>query len=82
METRAFCSMLTEQVPFDDAIEIAKKYFPDAVRYRRLPLGGSLPLTWLKLDGGRTTEIFEPLNTYEEVVENLLEQYVEFKSRA
>ena len=70
------------QVPFDDAIDIAKKYFPDAVKDGTLPLGGSLPPAWLKVDGKKTREAFGALKTYEEAVVNLLEQYVELKRQA
>src|SRR5580698_6151144 len=45
-------------VQFEDAFEIAKRLFPEAVKDGRLPLGGSRPTLPMTLDIQETVDVF------------------------
>jgi nucleoside-diphosphate-sugar epimerase len=61
---------------FDDALEIAKRLFPEAVEDGRLPLGGSMPTLPLTVDVQPTIDVFGPLKSYEEMVKGVVGQYL------
>ena len=67
---------------FDDAIDVAAKYFPDAVKEGILPLGGTIPSVLQKLDSADTVNTFGPLHTYEEAAREVIGQYLELKAKA
>lgn len=67
---------------FDDAIEIAKKEFPEAVASGILPLGGHLPAMFQILDTEDTVKTFGKLYTFEEAAKEVIGQYVELKTKA
>jgi hypothetical protein len=74
--------MISSQGPegtvWDDAIEIAKRNFPDAVEKGLLKLGGTQPSKRLLLDSSRTEEVFGfKLAEYEEQVKSVLGHYLE-----
>jgi nucleoside-diphosphate-sugar epimerase len=69
-------------VQFEDAIEIAKRLFPEAVRDGRLPLGGSKGTLPITMDIKGTTDVFGQLKGYEEMVGSLVGQYLELLGKA
>jgi nucleoside-diphosphate-sugar epimerase len=66
---------------FDDANEIAKKYFPDAVEEGILKLGGSIESAYLRRDTREVQRIFGELKKYEAGVRDVVGQFVELKRR-
>ena len=68
-------------VIWNDANEIAGKLFPGAVSSGVLPLGGSIPAVYQKIDGRKTVETFGKLTSYKEVVESVVGQYLELKGK-
>lgn len=52
-----FISSTSEHIVYDDATDIVKKWFPDAVASRKLPLGGHLPQKKLNFDLENTEKI-------------------------
>jgi hypothetical protein len=67
-----------EGIIWDDAIEIAKKNFPEAVEKGVLKLGGTQPTKKLLLDSSRTEEVLGfKLAGYEEQVKSVLGHYLE-----
>lgn len=70
-----------EEHKFNDAIEVAKKFFPDAVEKGILPLGGHLPTTMHKLDIADTIETFGAMHTLEEAAKEAIGQYLELKAK-
>lgn len=69
-------------VQFEDALEIAKRLFPEAVKDGRLPLGGSKPTLPMTMDIQDTVDVFGPLKGYEEMVESVVGQYLELLGKA
>ena len=67
---------------FDDALEVAKKEFPEAVKSGILPLGGHLPATFQILDTSDTVKTFGKMYTYPEAAKEIIGQYVELKLKA
>jgi nucleoside-diphosphate-sugar epimerase len=70
------------RMSFDDANEIAAREFPDAVKAGILPLGGSIPSKFHKLDTSDTVKTFGPMHTYEEAAKEVIGQYLELKAKA
>ena len=68
-------------VAWNDANGIAGKLFPDAVSQSTLPLGGSIPAVYQKIDSRRTVEVFGKLRSYEEMVKSIVGQYLELKEK-
>jgi hypothetical protein len=72
----------TEQkMAFDDVNEIAKKNFREAVADGTIPLGGSIPTTYVNIDIREEVKLFGPLQTHEEMVVSVLDQYVTLKRK-
>lgn len=74
-----FISGTKEAVVFDDCIEIAKKWFPEAVKEGKFPLGGHLPQKKLSFDLEATEKelgIKEPRG-FEDQVKGVLAHYLE-----
>ncbi|RYN45659.1 hypothetical protein AA0118_g12782 [Alternaria tenuissima] len=69
------------KVVFEDALVVAKDKFGDAIEEGLLPLGGTLGSLPINVDSKETEEVFGPLKTYKEAVENALEQFVELKRK-
>lgn len=67
---------------FDDALEIAEREFPEAVKSGILPLGGHLPAAFQILDTSDTVKTFGKMYTYAEAAKEVIGQYVELKSKA
>ena len=63
---------------WNDAIEVVKKNFPDAVAHGIFPLGGDQPTWTLKVDSSKTEEMFGfKFANYEEQVKSVAGHYVE-----
>ncbi|KAK9330058.1 hypothetical protein V1520DRAFT_391716 [Lipomyces starkeyi] len=71
----------SDKVSFDDAIDIVKKYFPEAVKDGTLPLGGSIPAAHLRLDVSDTIKTFGPLKNYEAQVKSVVAHYLALQSK-
>lgn len=69
------------KLAFDDALDIAAKHFPDAVKSGVLPLGGSQPSIFQKIDTSDTVNTFGPMHTYEEAAVETIGQYLELKAK-
>lgn len=70
------------RMKFDDALEIAEKEFPEAVKSGILPLGGHLPSASHILDISDTVKTFGKLHTYPEAAKEVIGQYIELKAKA
>jgi nucleoside-diphosphate-sugar epimerase len=70
-------------VVFDDALEIAKKHFPDAIASGVIPLGGTNPTVNFPIDASKAEKVLG-LNflSYEEQVKSVLTQWVELSATA
>lgn len=66
-------------VVFDDANDIARRAFPEAVESGVLPLGGSIKPVWQSADVTETLKVFGPLKSYEDMVVSVVGQYVDLK---
>jgi hypothetical protein len=66
----------SDRFAFDDAIEITKRNFPEAVATGVFPLGGSVPSIYQNIDSSSTVKTFGSLATYEESVKALLANYL------
>jgi hypothetical protein len=69
-------------VVLDDANEIVRKAFPEAAEKGLLPLDGTIPAVWQKLDVRETVEVFGKLRGYEESVRDVVGQYLQLKAKA
>ncbi|KAK9430306.1 hypothetical protein V1505DRAFT_400334 [Lipomyces doorenjongii] len=72
----------SDSVSFDDAIDIVKKYFPEAVKDGTLPLGGSIPAVHLHLDVSDSIRTFGPLKNYETQVRSVVAHYLALQSKS
>lgn len=68
-------------VELDDANDIARKAFPEAVKSGMLPLGGSIKVVWRNIDVSETLEVFGPLHSYEDMVNRVVGQYLDLKAK-
>jgi len=70
-----------EHVNYDDAISIAKKYFPDAFEDGRLSAEGHLPQVELNFDVTKTEKILGiKWRGFEDQVKGIVSQYLQFVS--
>lgn len=60
----------------ESPIEIVEKHFPDAVAMGVLPLGGTRPIKFLKLEIEATEQVFRKMGTYEDAVVDLARHYL------
>ena len=68
---------------FDDAIEVAKKYFPEAVSSGVLPLGGNRPTLKINLDTSKAEKAFGWTHKpFEEQVKAIVEHWIELNAAA
>ena len=67
------------KIVFDDALEVAKEKFADAVEEGILPMGGTTGDAYQIVDSRETDEVFGGLKSYKEAVESVLGQFVELK---
>ncbi|KAL7934287.1 hypothetical protein V8C35DRAFT_327210 [Trichoderma chlorosporum] len=66
-----------------DIAAAARKYFPDEVRNKLLPLEGTLPCIKFRLDGDATEKAFGwKFTSFEQTVRELLTQYLALKKNA
>ncbi|KAH6674428.1 hypothetical protein B0J14DRAFT_638154 [Halenospora varia] len=66
------------EMHWDDAQSIIKKYFVKALKDGTLKEGGTQPTTEQKVDIGKSAEVLgRPLKGYEEIVKNIVGQYLE-----
>ncbi|KAK9351659.1 hypothetical protein V1523DRAFT_441734 [Lipomyces doorenjongii] len=72
----------SDSVSFDDAIDIVKKYFPEAVKDGTLPLGGSIPAVHLHLDVSDSIRTFGPLKNYETQVRSVVAHNLALQSKS
>ncbi|KAK9388583.1 hypothetical protein V1515DRAFT_614626 [Lipomyces mesembrius] len=72
----------SDRVSFDDAIDIVKTYFPEAVKGGTLPLGDSIPAVHLHLDVSDSIRTSGPLKNYEAQVKSLVAHYLALKSQS
>jgi nucleoside-diphosphate-sugar epimerase len=69
---------LTEDVRWDNAMDIVKKYFPEAVESGLFPLGGSCPSIPIPYDASATERLFGiKFKSFEDMVKDTVGQYVE-----
>lgn len=64
-------------VDFDDAKEVVRKAFPEAVESGKLKLGGGIEGAKLNIDASETVETFGELRSYEDAVKSIVGQYLE-----
>lgn len=66
-----------EGVVWEDALEIVKRKFPEAVKSGVLPLGGKQPTRKVRVDAKRTEEVFGiKFEGLEEQVESVVGHYL------
>ncbi|KAL6866876.1 NAD(P)-binding protein [Trichoderma novae-zelandiae] len=66
-----------------DTAAVARKYFPDDVESKMLPLRGTLPCIKFWLDGASTEKAFGwRFTSFEQTMRELLEQYLRLKRNA
>jgi nucleoside-diphosphate-sugar epimerase len=66
-----------------DAAAVARKYFPEEVESKVLPLQGTLPCIKFRLDGASTEKAFGwKFTSFEQTMRELLEQYLRLKRNA
>ena len=67
-----------EGTNFDDAIEIVKKSFPEAVEKNLFPLDGTQPAKKLRVNSERTEKVFGiKLAGYETQVKSVVQHYID-----
>lgn len=76
----SFLLIQSGQLAFNDANDIVRVNFPEAVKDGLLPLGGNVGSAYQKFDDSRTTEIFGRLRSYEDAVVSLVRQYLALKT--
>ena len=69
------------KIKFDDALEIAKKEFPEAIESGVLPLGGHISSVYSVFDTKETVETFGKFYSYSEAAKEVIGQYLELKAR-
>ncbi|OAL37396.1 hypothetical protein AYO20_03245 [Fonsecaea nubica] len=70
-------------VKWDDAIDIVKKHFPQAVEQGVFPLGGSQPSSPMPFDASKTEEVFGiKFKNFEEQIVSLAGHYIEVTAAA
>jgi hypothetical protein len=69
------------KLSFDDANEIIKKNFPNAVSDGTFTLGGSIASAYLSIEDSESVRLFGPMHSYEEAIKSLLTQYLALESR-
>ncbi|KAI9763864.1 MAG: hypothetical protein M1840_009048 [Geoglossum simile] len=70
-------------IVFNDAIEIAKKNFPEAVKSGVLPLGGNRPTERINLDVSKAEKAFGwQHKPFEEQVKSIVGQWIELSTAA
>ncbi|KAK9324466.1 hypothetical protein V1517DRAFT_351301 [Lipomyces orientalis] len=70
------------RMSFDEVIGIVTKHFPDAVKDGTLPLGGSMPAAYQRLDVTDTIETFGPFKSFEDQVTSVVGHYLTLASKA
>lgn len=72
-----------EGIVWDDALDIVKKHFLDAVDNGILPLGGHTPTGKRKIDGSKAENVFGiKYRNFEEQVVGLVGQYVQLVEKS
>jgi nucleoside-diphosphate-sugar epimerase len=67
-----------EGVEWDSMMDVAKKYFPDRVGSKELPLGGTLPTMKWRVDSEETEKVFDwKFVTFEDMMKAMIVQYLE-----
>ncbi|KIX98704.1 uncharacterized protein Z520_05164 [Fonsecaea multimorphosa CBS 102226] len=70
-------------IKWDDAIDIVKKHFPEALKKGVFPLGGSLKPLPMPFDASKTEEVFGiKFKSFEEQIVNLASHYIEVATAA
>lgn len=73
----------TNGIVWDDAIEIVKRRFPEAVKDGRLPASGSQPTKLVKYDTSRTEKVLGiKFQSYEDALVSVTEHYLELLEKA
>ncbi|KAK3995197.1 hypothetical protein QBC44DRAFT_320671 [Cladorrhinum sp. PSN332] len=74
--------ILSQSARWNDAIAIAKRNFPQAIKTKLLVTGGSVKTTHLPMDASLTEETFGfKFATYEEQVKNVIDHFLELRMR-
>jgi nucleoside-diphosphate-sugar epimerase len=64
-------------VDFDDAKEVVRKAYPQAVKEGKLKLGGGIGSAKLNIESAETVRVFGEMRSYECAVESVVGQYLE-----
>lgn len=74
--------ILSQPARWDDAIGIAQRAFPDALKTKLLVKGGSVTTTYLPMDASLTEETFGfRFASYERQVKSVVDQFLELRLR-
>ncbi|KAK1244451.1 hypothetical protein MKX07_003250 [Trichoderma sp. CBMAI-0711] len=66
-----------------DTAAVARKYFPEEVESKELPLQGTLPCIKFRLDGASTEKVFGwKFTGFEQTMRELLQQYLRLRRKA
>jgi nucleoside-diphosphate-sugar epimerase len=68
-------------IDFDDANDIVRRAFPEAVKEGKLKLGGRLEVSMLNIESAETVETFGKLRSYEDAVRSVVGQYLELLAK-
>jgi hypothetical protein len=71
----------TNGVELNDAKAIVRKTFPDAVKEGKLKVGGGFKSAGILLESSETVTTFGEMHNYEEMVKELVAQYLELSDR-
>ncbi|KAK4159561.1 hypothetical protein QBC43DRAFT_327078 [Cladorrhinum sp. PSN259] len=74
--------ILSQSVRWNDAVAIAKRSFPEAIKTKLLVTGGSVKTTHLPMDASLTEETFGfKFTSYEEQVRSVVDHFLELRVR-
>ncbi len=74
--------ILSQPARWNDAIDVAKRAFPDALKTKLLVKGGSVKTTQLPIDASLTEETFGfRFASYEKQVKSVVDQFLELRVR-
>lgn len=69
----------SEDLKWNDTIEIAKKYYPEQAGSKELPLDGTLPTMKWSVDSSDTERVFgRKFRKFEEIMKDTIGQYLQF----